>query len=1635
MPETELERFHRDLGQSLGDVRLLRRDGETFGDALKAAADASLGYLVFRKILKTSEAGVSAAVTTLKLSENVAPLKGPSVLLKDVLEVIQPKIVKLKEATDKVQKLEPLLRKISRVDDQYEDNVLPVLINTDSLLSNLYGGTTEVVDAFQRLDTPDGNPVLDPNASDTRPGREGFTGLVSDVSTFLAPTDVLLDPILVAGQEYQQARGQLDALLENLDIIDFPGLNAIFGRFLEFEELFDFLGPILEAVQVALLPIQPFLAALDAATALIVDPVVDYLKDKLEVDKIFEELAAVLDPLFPLETMFDNLIAQIDQLEAFLDAFSVNFFDIPDFAALAEEAYGRFEQAIETTELAALSLIEGIPMRLGDTEDETMWGLGGDEVFDPREGDDLVLANTGNDIIVASAGDDTIRGGAGTDRVVFAGELAEYDFARDDETGEFIFTHTLIGQHGYNEGSEVISEVEYFDFGSNTYDFDFFNTAIAEPSPLIGTDGDDAIFLQRGGERFDGLLLDGRVFDGVYYAKGEFGNDLIYGTIEDDYLRGQEGDDVIIPRTGTDAVDGGDGVDTYQVFGTGTNSDHNLDLLDGISRYAGERDYLARIENIIIQHSGNQNVFGDVADNIIYSGGGSDVLSGREGNDRLYGNDGNDVLVGGLGVDQIYGGAANDFIAAWNYTDDGPSELYDGEAGLDTLSYATGSSGRTLFFNHLSARGGLPGIDKFETSGGGSVIIRAGEGQIDRLAADGRVIATDFARNIERFIGSNGNDTLFGFDHPDVNIRIDGGAGDDVLYTWGVDIANGGAGDDLFVAAPSLAGGRIVLTIDGDMGTDAVTFEEAGDFRFVLIAGSGQMQARVVDKDYSGRAIDAGGSTFIIRNVRDFTLGDNDDYIAWGDASTGEVLGGSGNDTFVTSGNFRFPNFYGETGNDLFELRSGGNAYGGAGNDRIELYSAGEEANGDAGDDTFLAVGGRTTISGGEGYDKLILQPNSNAGTRLDLTSFGGTASFDANNHMSLLDLFEEYVGGSGRDTFNGSFYDDRLILLDGDDTVRGLGGNDQIFGGNGADDVDGGAGDDLLSGGSGNDTINGGSGNDTVIYTLAGPNGPEGEVEALVFAGAIVDLAAGTGGRGFEADQLFLIENVYGTHLNDRISGNGTANVLFGGDGADTLNGAGGDDILVAGTSDGGVDRLIGGDGNDRLVVGTGSFEADGGNGSDTLDFSLPTDPFLGGGRTLALDIDLQERILVRRIETSELVWKDDQSIDARFWDGEVYTPEAVLRADVNYARAASDLALRFPDEDEILAEGETREALTDAPSLALDYVTTTTVVSGQGDFDSIEGVIGSIGDDLIRGTDGANNLRGGDGDDVLEGRGGIDTLDGGDGVDRGLLSGERSDYTIILQDFGNGFDSFLQDRSGQGGNALLRDTEVIDFGNPTGKDAFDLRVFGGMDDLSEAALESFVELYIAYFNRAPDALGLNFWGTAFANGLSLSEIAAYFIDQDETRGTYPEGSTALDFVTQVYDNVLGRVPDQIGLDFWTGVLNSGAVTRDQFILQVLDGAKADPPPDALPPFVQQQEADQEYLSSKVDIGVYFSIIRGISNVGHAVDVMNTFDGSSESIEQAAELTDMFYDAVSAADGGELIIQLVGAVEVPFDF
>lgn len=289
-----------------------------------------------------------------------------------------------------------------------------------------------------------------------------------------------------------------------------------------------------------------------------------------------------------------------------------------------------------------------------------------------------------------------------------------------------------------------------------------------------------------------------------------------------------------------------------------------------------------------------------------------------------------------------------------------------------------------------------------------------------------------------------------------------------------------------------------------------------------------------------------------------------------------------------------------------------------------------------------------------------------------------------------------------------------------------------------------------------------------------------------------------------------------------------------------------------------------------------------------------------------------------------------------------------------------------------------------------------------------------GGLGDDFLNGGSGNDQLFGDEGNDTLYGNIGNDTLFGGNGLDTAEYFGDKGNFSLTLSE---GDRITLEDRRTFGdGFDVLYDIEILDFSDTQ----FDLTQFGGTPGLSAQAFESFIELYIAYFNRAPDAIGLNFWGTAFANEVSLEEIATYFIDQNETRVTYPDGTSNTDFVTAVYNNVLGRIPDQGGFEFWVGVLNSGGVSRDQFILEVLRG-------------VQDGSSDRAYLDNKVDIGAYFAVHRGMSDLDNASAAMALFDGSQGSINQAVAAIDNYYDQALDPNNGEFLLQVVGVLDNPF--
>lgn len=90
----------------------------------------------------------------------------------------------------------------------------------------------------------------------------------------------------------------------------------------------------------------------------------------------------------------------------------------------------------------------------------------------------------------------------------------------------------------------------------------------------------------------------------------------------------------------------------------------------------------------------------------------------------------------------------------------------------------------------------------------------------------------------------------------------------------------------------------------------------------------------------------------------------------------------------------------------------------------------------------------------------------------------------------------------------------------------------------------------------------------------------------------------------------------------------------------------------------------------------------------------------------------------------------------------------------------------------------------------------------------------------------------------------------------------------------------------------------------------------------------EQLIRLYDTVFDRAPDAGGLEFWNKAADGGYPMLGIVNLFITAPEFAQTYGAPNT-LGFVQEMYANVLDRTPEAEGLQYWTGVIDSGAVSR----------------------------------------------------------------------------------------------------------
>jgi hypothetical protein len=181
---------------------------------------------------------------------------------------------------------------------------------------------------------------------------------------------------------------------------------------------------------------------------------------------------------------------------------------------------------------------------------------------------------------------------------------------------------------------------------------------------------------------------------------------------------------------------------------------------------------------------------------------------------------------------------------------------------------------------------------------------------------------------------------------------------------------------------------------------------------------------------------------------------------------------------------------------------------------------------------------------------------------------------------------------------------------------------------------------------------------------------------------------------------------------------------------------------------------------------------------------------------------------------------------------------------------------------------------------------------------------------------------------------------------------------------------------------------------------------------------LRTLIELYIAFFNRVPDADGLNFWITQFNAGQTMGQIANNFytaaLQFSATTG-YTASMTNADFVRIVYKNVLGRTgalaPPDADVQYWAGQLDSGQATRGTLLATMLTAAHGY----GLDPNFSWVT---RLLVNKVIVGNAFAMQQGLN-----------FNSTTESINQTVAIAALVTSTSTAA-----AIARIGIADTAFD-
>jgi Ca2+-binding RTX toxin-like protein len=919
--------------------------------------------------------------------------------------------------------------------------------------------------------------------------------------------------------------------------------------------------------------------------------------------------------------------------------------------------------AIDTVNsFAPQSLGNGVENLVFDRRAGNVTGKGNSlaNVIQGSDGNNLIDGGDGDDQLFGNGGADSLKGGNGND-VLDGSDLTGTAFTEFDPLALAVpvaAPSSIADKLDGGAGDDVLLGFDQDTLlgggGNDTLNGDAGNTP-NEKILMDGGAGDDLFQnfavrdLIKGGKGIDTVQIDfgavpttytlpGDVERGIL-ANGATTVDTLTGNSLDNYLQGNAGNDRLVGLAGEDVLDGGlgadqmaggDGDDSYMVDNLGDSvievgSKSKGGSGDTVYSYIANYALGANVENLVLEegtYAGGTggaavNGKGNELDNLIVGNSRANLLEGGAGNDTLDGGTGADVLIGGSGSD--------------TYVVDRTSDV------IQELSDVTGANTDTVLLvddltvaplpAFLGVRYVLPdNVENLDAS----AITRAYDAALDQPSLD---ITLEGNRQANKLTGSMLNDTFIGGEGNDT---MTGGAGNDTYYVQN-------SGDGVFEQLAGAAGGTDTIVFSASLGASS-TFKLPKNVENLIIAdgSAGKFVGNPLDNLMVGSSasnvIDGGaGNDTLQGEGGDDTLTDKaGNNLFDGGAGNDTMKGGKGNDTYyVDTGDgagSAFPSASEDTivdaGGKADTVRSFVTSYTlAAGLERLELLDNALDGTGSADNNTIVGNAGNNrldgqsgndTLDGGTGADRLIGGTGNDtfsvddAGDTIEENS-AATGGIDT--VISSIDFNLQDTDGSG--TLGGGV--ENLTLSPGAPAALQATGNAlvNVLTGNEFDNLINGG---TLDGGSGSpDTLIGGDGNDTYLIDSVGDRITEADNKLFPAAGtADVVYAMLADGSSYVMDknveQVHLLKLPVGTPAgNVKVTGNDSANFIWGGFGDNVIAGGLDNDAITGGA---GKDNLDGGAGDDVLdgdglyqdsfggawIVASGGFDTmAGGAGNDT--------------------------------------------------------------------------------------------------------------------------------------------------------------------------------------------------------------------------------------------------------------------------------------------------------------------------------------------------------------------------------------------------------------------------------------------------